>query len=162
MSLASTLHASATTAALLGSGISRAAGLKTGWEVALDLVRRYAKAMGVQPELEDPEAWWRQTQAASVAYDSLLPALALTDASRRDLLRPYFETDDAGGPFEPTGAHRALAQLASQGRLRVIVTTNFDHLMENALREVGVVPQVLTAPSDVAGMTPLQHAPLRW
>src|SRR6478609_3384775 len=64
VALASTLHASATTAALLGSGVSRAAGIRTGWDVALDLVRRYAKASGVQGELEDPEAWWRQSQGS--------------------------------------------------------------------------------------------------
>src|SRR6478735_4742406 len=160
VALASTLHASATTAALLGSGVSRAAGIRTGWDVALDLVRRYAKASGVQGELEDPEAWWRQSQGSPLAYDTVLSGLAPTDASRRDLLRRYFEIDGAGRPYEPTRAHRALAQLAAQGRLRVILTTNFDHLMENALREVGIVPQVLTRPSDVNGMIPLQHAPM--
>ena len=40
----------------------------------------------------------------------------------------------------------------------MLVTTNFDQLMERALAEVGVTPQVLTSERDIAGMTPLMHA----
>lgn len=158
VALASTLQTSATTAALLGSGISRAAGIKTGWEVAIDLVRRVARASGTQVEAAQAEEWWRSTYGTPLEYDNILPALAPTDATRRELLRSYFETDEQGNAFEPTEAHHALASLAAQRRLRVILTTNFDHLMENALRQAGVVPQVLVRPGDVAGMTPLQHA----
>ena len=34
----------------------------------------------------------------------------------------------------PTKAHRAIAQLVKDGIMRVIITTNFDRLLENAIR----------------------------
>ena len=42
-------------ALLLGSGISRSAGIPTGWEVVLDLIRKLARAQGADCE-PDPEA----------------------------------------------------------------------------------------------------------
>lgn len=41
----------------------------------------------------------------------------------------------------------------------MIITTNFDRLMEMALQEVGVQPQVISRPEAVTGMKPLPHAP---
>lgn len=47
-------------ALLLGAGMSRDAGVPTGWEVVADLVRRAAVACGADEELAavDPESWW--------------------------------------------------------------------------------------------------------
>jgi hypothetical protein len=41
----------------------------------------------------------------------------------------------------------------------LILTTNLDRLMERALDNVGVVPQVIAAPEQVKAMMPLTHAP---
>lgn len=41
----------------------------------------------------------------------------------------------------------------------MIVPTNFDRLVERALEDEGVSPHVIRNPSDVAGMSPLSHAP---
>jgi hypothetical protein len=85
--------------------------------------------------------------------------LARSDPDRRNLLRPYFETNArTGEQAVPTHAHLALARLAARGSVRVLITTNFDRLLERALEEEGVAPQVLTSPAAVAGMTPLAHA----
>ena len=47
-------------ALLLGSGISRAAGVPTGWEITRDLVRRLAGLEGAADKAgEDPEEWFR-------------------------------------------------------------------------------------------------------
>ena len=45
-------------ALLLGSGLSRCAGIPTGWEITLDLVRRVALAQG---ETDQPNwaAWYK-------------------------------------------------------------------------------------------------------
>ena len=45
----------------------------------------------------------------------------------------------------------------SAGYVRVIVTTNFDRLLENALSEVGVVPSVISSPDGINGALPLAH-----
>ena len=87
------------------------------------------------------------------------PALAPTDAARQALLRRYFEQLPDGSQVQPTAGHHALAALAASGRVRVILTTNFDRLIERALDQAGVAPQVTASSGAVDGMTPLVHAP---
>ena len=95
-------------------------------------------------------------------YDTLLEALAPSVAARRDLLHRYFEPDSdeerTRGIKVPTAAHHAIAGLARSGRVRLILTTNFDHLMEDALTAAGVPPQVIARPDAIGGMAPIQHA----
>jgi hypothetical protein len=42
--------------------------------------------------------------------------------------------------------------------IQVVVTTNFDRLMEQALESVGVVPTVIVSPETASGMVPLVHS----
>jgi hypothetical protein len=58
----------------------------------------------------------------------------------------------------PTKAHRAIAQLVKYEVVRVIITTNFDRLLENAIREAGVEPTVIKSEDDLAGAVPLAHS----
>jgi hypothetical protein len=150
---------------LLGSGVSRAARVPTGWEVVLDLIGKVAALQGedaAEDARADPEGWWRGQGHGEPRYDTMLESLAPSVAARRDLLHAYFEpADDAereAGLKQPTAAHRAIAELVSSGRVRLILTTNFDHLMETALAEAGVPPQVIARADAIAGMAPLQHA----
>ena len=149
-------------AILAGSGLSTAAGIKTGWQVVQDLIRRVAVAEGVDSnELgERPEDWWSRQGRPQPRYDTLLQALAQTDAARQLLLREYFDPlPDAGGPIAPTSAHVAIGRLCATGYVRVILTTNFDRLIERGLERGGVSPQVIGSPAALLGMTPLVHAP---
>ncbi len=162
VALATALHAApGVYAVLVGSGMSSAAGVPTGWQVVQDLIRKVALAEGVDPaEIEDrPEDWWAAKGRSEPRYDSLLPQLASTDAARQALLRKYFETLSGGTQVQPTTGHHALAALAARGRVRVILTTNFDRLIERALDQAGVAPQVIGSSAAIAGMTPLVHAP---
>lgn len=146
-------------AILLGSGISRAAGIPTGWEITLDLVRKLAALHGEDCE-QEPEQWYVDKFRKRPDYSDLLDTLAKTPAERQQLLRAYWEpngTEREEGLKQPTAAHRAIAALVAQGFVKVIVTTNFDHLMENAIREAGVVPTVLSSPDQVQGALPLIH-----
>src|ERR1022692_4844100 len=55
---------------------------------------------------------------------------------RMQLLRGYFEPSEQEreeGRKLPTAAHRAIAQLIAKGYVQVVVTTNFDQLLEQAL-----------------------------
>lgn len=160
VSLASTLQSSRTTAVLLGSGISSAAGIPTGWDVTLDLVRRVAIASGVDvAEGFDAEVWWRSQGLGEPGYDTLAAGLAPSDHDRRSLLRRYFEVDQRTNQLAvPTAAHRDLAALIARGSVPVVVTTNFDQLLERALAEVGVTPQVLSSAAHVLARTPLVHS----
>jgi len=77
------------------------------------------------------------------------------------MLRDYFDPPpEKGGPALPTPAHEALANLCATGRIRLIVTTNFDRLIERALDAAGLSPQVISSPAAVSGMIPLPHSPM--
>lgn len=147
-------------ALLLGSGLSRAAEIPTGWEITLDLVRRVALAQGVE-EQDDWAAWYVETEGKEPDYSALLAQLASTPAERRAILHSYIEPDDDDreqGRKVPTAGHKAIARLVRDGYVRVIVTTNFDRLIENALREAGVEPTVIGSPDALEGAEPLTHS----
>ncbi|MBW5424450.1 hypothetical protein GKQ77_23285 [Streptomyces sp. BG9H] len=151
-------------ALLLGAGMSRDAGVPTGWEIVTDLVHRAAVARGADEELAvaDPEAWWaRHGDGGPLGYSALLEALGDTPAARHKLLRGYFEPDGEDrqdGRKRPGAAHHAAARLVARGSVRVVLTTNFDRLTEQALEAAGVQPQVIHSPASLRGMTPLAHA----
>lgn len=140
-------------ALLLGSGISRSAEIKTGYEILEDLTEKVRTLSGAEIDV-DADTWYRSTYGEQPSYSRLLEHLAATPAERQALLRAYFEpTDDERerGVKIPSPAHRAIAALAQGGFVRVILTTNFDRLMEDALAEVGVRPYVVRSPADVNG-----------
>jgi SIR2-like domain len=143
-------------AVLVGSGMSTSAGVPTGWGIVQDLIRRIARADGVSPdELADaPEEWWLRHGRPPPQYDSLLKAVARTDAMRQALLGSYFE------PALPTVGHQALGRLCASGRVRLVVTTNFDRLIERAIEQQGITPQVVWSPATARAMIPLTQAKL--
>src|SRR5262249_20771903 len=59
----------------------------------------------------------------------------------------------------PTAAHSAIADLVASGHIKVILTTNFDQLLESALRAINVNPTVIASPDAAAGAIPLAHNP---
>ncbi|MBO1740738.1 SIR2 family protein [Leifsonia sp. TF02-11] len=154
-------------AVLLGSGVSTAAGIPTGWGVVRELVRRVAAATPDDddaPQLawEDPADWWAEHGQGELGYATLLEQLGPTAAARQGLLAAFFEPsyeEREEGLKQPTKAHIAIAELVKRGYVRVVITTNFDRLMEQALEAVGVSPQVIARPEAVNGMAPLAHAP---
>lgn len=153
-------------ALLLGSGVSTGAGLMTGWGVVAELVARAAAASdptdvaAVDAARADPEAWWNEHGEGKLGYSTLLAQLAPSAAARQGLLAGFFEPgmDDDDTLGHPSRAHHAIAQLVRRGSVRVVITTNFDRLMERALEAVGVSPQVIARPEAVNGMAPLAHA----
>ena len=146
-------------ALLVGSGVSRSSGIPTGWEIVLDLLGKLAVLAGDAGN-RDLEQWYKEEYQELPDYSKLLDMLAKTPNERQQLLRPYFEPDDQereDGLKQPTAAHRAIARLVAQGFVKVIVTTNFDRLLENALEEEGVAPTVLSTLEEVKGASPLVH-----
>ena len=144
---------------LLGSGVSRAASIPTGWEITLDLVRKLAAASDQSAE-PDLERWYQDNYQEPLDYSRLLDRLAMAQAERQQLLRPYVEPTEQqrnDGLKQPTSAHRSIAEMVARGFIRVIVTTNFERLMETALNDVGVQPLVVSTPDHVEGMPPLVH-----
>ena len=160
-SLAFSVHANrGVYALLLGSGVSRAAKIPTGWEITLDLIGQLAALSDERPAT--PEAWYRERYDKEPDYSALLAELAKTPAERQQLLRRYWEPtpeEREQGDKAPTAAHRAIAKLVADGYIKVIITTNFDRLIESALGEEGVQPQVLSTKDQINGAVPIVHAP---
>ncbi|MCF8097218.1 MAG: SIR2 family protein [Desulfarculaceae bacterium] len=147
-------------ALLLGSGTSRAAGVPTGWEIILDLIEKIAHQLGEDCE-GNPTDWYTEKYGKEPIYGDLLKELAKTPAERRDLLRSYFEpTDDEReqGVKLPTKAHNAIADLIINGYVKVVITTNFDRLLEHALQQRGLQPTVISTPDGASGAIPLAHS----
>jgi SIR2-like domain len=150
-------HSPGVHAILVGSGLSRAAGIPTGWEITLDLIRRLAALDGVV-EHDDWAKWYRDKYIKEPSYSEILDALASTAAERRAILQSYIVAPVGEDTRTPTRAHHAIAQLVASGSVRVIITTNFDRLLENALRDAGIDPTVIASEDAIAGATPLVHA----
>lgn len=145
---------------LIGSGHSRAAEIPTGWEITLDLIRRLAMMQGEEDQ-PDWAAWYREKAGKEPDYSELVGELGLSRDERRSILHSYIEpTDDdrAEGRRVPTAAHYALADLVKLGYVRVIITTNFDRLLESAMREREIEPTVISSVDALKGAEPLIHS----
>jgi SIR2-like domain len=147
-------------ALLLGSGMSRSAQIPTGWEITLSLIERIAALQGVTGE-PDWAAWYKRRFGTDANYSVLLDALSSTANERRSILHDFIEPtpeDIVAKRKTPTKAHRAVAKLVQEGFIRVIVTTNFDRLIENAIRDLGIEPTVVKSVDDLRGAVPLVHS----
>ena len=146
-------------ALLIGSGVSRAAEVPTGWEITLDLIRRVASAQG-EKEQTNWATWYQEKNGKEPDYSDLVFELGSSRDERRSILHGYIEPsaeDREEGRKIPTQAHYAIADLVRAGFLRVIITTNFDRLLENALREKGVEPTIVASVDALKGAEPLAH-----
>lgn len=147
-------------ALLLGSGVSRSAGIPTGWEITMELVKRAGIASGAG-EQEDWHGWYVGQTGEQPNYSTLLETLAGTQSERRAIVQGFLEPtaqELEDGLKVPTRAHRAIAQMVRTGYVRVIVTTNFDRLMENALRDAGIEPTIVSSVDTLAGAEPITHS----
>lgn len=158
LTLAFSLHANpGAYAVLLGAGVSAPSGILTAWGVVTDLISRVAVLVG-DDEPDDPAAWYEARFGEEARYENLLEKLAPSQLERQRLLREYFEPADPDGESEerkPTLAHRSIAKLVKAGVLRVLVTLNFDRLLEQAIRDEGIEPTIVASAGDVAGLAPL-------
>lgn len=147
-------------ALLLGSGLSRSAGIPTGWEITLDLVRRVALAQG-ETDQQDWAAWYKAKLGKQPNYSELIAQLGPSEFERRAILNEYIEPTEEElqrGRKIPTRAHHAIAEIVRAGMVRVVITTNFDRLLEQALRERGTEPTVVDSVYAIQGAEPPDHA----
>lgn len=146
-------------ALLLGSGISSSAGVPTGWHIVEDLIRQIAQMKKAKCG-PDPVKWYEKEFGKQPQYTAVIDELVKSPSERSQLLRHYCEPTEEErnrGLKVPTTAHKAIARLVAEGYVRVIVTTNFDRLMESALEDAGVSPTVLNTADSIDGAMPLVH-----
>jgi hypothetical protein len=141
--------------ALLGAGLSVASGIPSAGSIVDDLVRAVAKHEGETPQ--DPWAWYEQKHGQEPTYQGLLASLGPSSGDRQGLLKRYFQQtpQDDSESKKPGPAHRNLAVLARLGLVRIFVTTNFDLLIEHALRDAGLNPHTIATEADWRDAPPL-------
>ncbi len=147
-------------ALLLGSGTSREAGIPTGWEIVGDLIKKLAFVQ-TKESLSDPYKWYEEKFGEKPDYSKILEKLASTPIERQSLLRRYFEPTEEEKEQRikiPTDTHRSIAKLVKYGYVKVIVTTNFDRLLEKALGEKGITPVVISTDDELEGAIPYVHS----
>lgn len=145
---------------LLGSGVSRPAGIPTGWEIVIDLIKQIA-VLEKQKVVENHDDWFKKHFGEEPDYSNILEKLTSTPEERVNALRKYFEPggEEANTNLKkPTVAHKMIAQLVQRGFIKVIITTNFDRLTENALKDLGIEPTVISNPSQIENTMPLIHS----
>jgi hypothetical protein len=148
-------------ALLLGSGISRSAQIPTGWEVMQDLIKKIALLEEDGVVIEDAEKWFASKYGQPPTYSRLLEMVASTPAERSTILKGYFEPqdDEEGSQVkQPTVAHKSIARLVKMGAVRVILTTNFDKLLEHALYAEGITPTIISSTDSIQGAMPVTHS----
>ena len=136
-------------ALLLGSGISGGK-LPTGRAITRDLIRRIA-ALSMEQIDRDPLDWYRNRYHGEPTFPGLFKTLKARDGDEEAILNDYFTVVGPEGRRVapgPTPAHRTIATMVKEGLIGLIVTTNFDNLMERALWDEGVQPVVITELSD--------------
>lgn len=146
-------------ALLLGSGISKKSGIPTGWDVVIDLIKKLA-ALNKEDCGQNPEQWYIKKYGEDPDYSTILSKLVSTPSERINLLRRYFEPDEQEreeGLKQPTEAHKSIVKLIKSGYIKVVITTNFDRLLETALQHEGIEPVVIRHSDDIDGAIPLVH-----
>lgn len=153
-------HAPGVYALLVGSGLSTAAGIPTGWDITLELVRRLAVLQGVEDQKtpDQWEQWYVETYGGPPSYSELVGKVAQTADERRNILHDFIEPREGEEARRPGKAHEAIAKLVASGAVKVIITTNFDRLIETALKGAGVEPTVIASDDAVQGATPIVHS----
>jgi hypothetical protein len=138
-------------ALLVGSGISQGAGIPTAGDITDDLIRQIA-GKGIKSG-QHPQDWYKETHnGRAPTFSRLFEELTRSYDDRKAILSRYFEPDITTGQSQkiaPTPAHLSIARLVRDGIISMIVTTNFDPLIEEAIKqETGKTPIVITYESS--------------
>ena len=114
-----------TYAVLLGSGISSAAGVLTGWGIAMDLIVQMAVSGGEEAP-GDPEVWYQEKFGEPVNYSDIVEWFGGTQAERTGLLSSYIEPNDddiRGGKEE---AYASTSRDREVGKIRMYPSHRYD------------------------------------
>ena len=128
---------------IAGSGISKASpsNLPSWWDYNMILLEELNKsAAKVLPEEEQP------LTGNLMEY---LPVVSVSDFLMRGAMgNGYYPLLKILEGTRPNNIHYGLAELANRNRLKAIITTNFDTLIEQAFRQKGVPYNVLISEED--------------
>jgi len=125
---------------LVGAGISVCAGIPLATKdlpglpsIVTHVRRDFYNSLGNSPISNEKLLSWyddqKLLQRPETIYSDALNLIGDTPRSRQHYLRRFFEG------IKPGACHKLIAKLIEIGHLEIIFTTNFDPLLEDAIRE---------------------------
>lgn len=138
-----------------GAGISKDAGVPTGWDILLDTLRLIrAQEEGENKEYTNGEIEsYYEKKYKDATYSEIIGSIFPSIEEQRAFLKKKFEGKTPGK------AHKLIAQLVKEGLVRFIITTNFDSLIEQVLDEAGLRGKytVISDKEQVLSSKPWNH-----
>jgi len=135
-----------------GAGISKDAGAPTTWDLMLKTAGLLYVADNPGKEINssvDLEKWFAESKYAQMEYSELMELIYSKNPDQQDFLKKCLNNHEIGD------SHKGIAELARRGIIRAIITTNFDHYIEKALKERGLEVQVISTDEDLKNAEPL-------
>ena len=146
-----------TYAFFLGSGISSMAGVPTGTkllELTKEKLYMMDKTLKTIDNAENFQKWLELKDINDIDYSKLLEMFP-SEEDRRIFLEQFFSD------VKPTESHVTVAKMVEKGLIKVIITTNFDRLMESALDDRKIDYDVVDCSHDLKTLKPREHAKCR-
>ena len=143
----------------LGAGASISSGYPSGQKLTDYLLEElYYHVEATPPEDSDVlKNWFEKEFQRNLSLNSLMDEMImrLGEESIADLIRPYFEDKKISSGYQQ------LVELIQKGYFHVIFNMNFDHSLEAALIEQGIIPSVIVTAGDCGiGMPEFPEKPM--
>ena len=138
-----------------GAGVSKDAGIPTGWEILLETLRHIrTQEEGENKKYTDKEmeAYYEKNFKDST-YSEIIESLFPSREEQREFLEKIFENK------APGKAHKLIAEWVKAEIIRFIITTNFDSSIEHSLDDAGLRGKysVITDGAQVSTSQPWNH-----
>lgn len=149
---------------VLGAGASRASGIKPAGQMVNDWIRAlYREATGHVDG--DGKVWATAATLAINAYDPKDPAASYSELYHRmyarDPDRGYAYLEEQMREAEPSYGYSVLGRIMDNTRHKIVVTTNFDNLVADALSIFGSTYPLVCGHESLAGfISPRVRRPL--
>lgn len=143
----------------LGSGASISSGYPSGQELVdylLEELYYHIEAIHLK-DSNNLMNWFEKEFGKSPSLGNLMEEMVpkLGEESIADLIKPYFENKEIS-----SGYYR-LAELIQEGYFHIVFNMNFDHALESALMEQGIIPNVIVTAGDCGtGMPEFPKKPM--
>jgi NAD-dependent SIR2 family protein deacetylase len=117
-----------------GAGVSKDAGIPTGWEILLETLRHIrTQEEGENKKYTDKEMEkYYEENFEDSTYSEIIESLFPSVEEQREFLEKLFENK------APGKAHKLIADWVKAGLIRFILTTNFDSSIEHSLDDAGL------------------------
>ena len=105
-------------ALILGSGISKTAGIPTGWDIINDLIKKLAilKKEACQP---DPETWFKGKYKDDPDYSMIISKMVTTASERINLIKTLYRTNPTGKRTRSKSPNQSSFCYCESGKKRI-------------------------------------------